>query len=266
LYEYEFTPWKRLDAVSRARQEARMEAYAAMVDRLDQGVGRSLATLDEAGVGRNTMVAFLSDNGGCAHFPIRNDTITPRLENVPIIAMNRDIPVGDPRGFEFVGAPWGWAQNAPFRRHKGWTYEGGICTPLIVRWPGVVAPGAVTREPGHVVDFLPTLLEIAGSRYPDKNNGQTLPAMEGRSLLPILRGQAPGRRSMALGWELHGSRALRDGDWKLLWDAGEKRWELYDLATDRTETIDVAEKHPERVRAMETEWREWARKTEAPVR
>jgi hypothetical protein len=88
----------------------------------------------------------------------------------------------------------------------------------------------------------------------------------GRSLLPILRGQAPGRRSMALGWELHGSRALRDGDWKLLWDAGEKRWELYDLATDRTETIDVAEKHPERVRAMETEWREWARKTEAPVR
>jgi arylsulfatase len=266
LYEYEFTPWKRLDPVSRARQEARMEAYAAMVDRLDQGVGRILTALEQTGAARNTVIFFFSDNGGCAHFPIRKDVITPQLEHEPIIALNRDIPVGDRRGFEFVGAGWGWAQNAPFRRHKGWTYEGGICSPLIVRWPGAAAPGVITHVPGHVVDLMPTLLELAGGTYPRESGRNAVSEMEGRSLVPVLRGRSMEARPVPLGWELHGSRALRDGPWKLLWDAGEKRWELYDLATDRAETVDLAGQHPERVEAMAATWKKWAQQTEAPTR
>jgi len=266
LYDYEFSPWTKLDAASRERQEARMEVYAAMVDRLDQGVGRLLAALDETGVSRNTVVLFTSDNGGCAHFPIRNDYITPRLENIPFMAMNRGIPVGDARGFEFVGAAWGWTQNTPFRRYKGWTYEGGICSPLIVRWPGVTTRGAISHLTGHVVDFMPTLLELAGGVPSGREKSAELPAMEGRSLVPILRGLTPNPHPIPLGWELHGSRALRDGSWKLVWDAGEKTWELYDLARDRTETMDLAAQNPERVAAMVAQWKKWAGQTEAPIR
>lgn len=185
---------------------------------------------------------------------------------MPIVALNRGIPVGDPRGFDFVGAAWGWTQNAPFRRYKGWTYEGGICSPLIVRWPGTVKAGAITAATSHVIDFMPTLLELAEGNPPGHERRESKPAWEGGSLVPVLRGGVSKPRALPLGWELHGSRALRDGEWKLLWDAGEKAWELYNLATDRTETVDLAAQHPERVEKMAAEWKKWAQTTEAPIR
>ena len=261
LYEYEVTPWERIDPVVKEREEARMEAYAAMVDRLDQGVGRVLAVLEESGVTRNTVVIFLSDSGGCPTWPIRTE-----LTYAPFIAHNREIPVGDRRGFEFLGRGWGWAQNAPFRRHKFWTYEGGICTPMIVRWPGVVGAGRITHSPAHVVDLMPTLVELSGGEYPGSIRGQAVPPMEGQSLVPLLRGGAVAPRELPLGWELFGNRAIRDGQWKLVWDAGEKVWELYDLATDRTETVDLSARHPERVVAMAAQWNRWAKQTGAPAR
>jgi len=266
VYTQEVEPWDKLTPLAREREEARMEVYAAMVDRLDQGVGRLLAALDEAGVANNTAIFFLSDNGGCGHFPVRSAQLNPAMAQAPFNLFNRDIPVGDKRGYEFVGTGWGWAQNAPFRRFKDWTYEGGICTPMIVRWPGVVAAGSLSREPGHVVDFMPTLLEMAGARYPQTARGEPTPAMEGRSLVPILRSGIPAVRPLPLGWELYGSRAIRDGKWKLVQAAGINVWELYDLATDRAETIDLAGQHPERVAAMAAAWQEWAQRTEAPIR
>jgi arylsulfatase len=256
-YEYEVQPWDRLDAATRKREEERMEVYAAMVDRLDQGIGRVLAALEESDAARNTVVFFLSDNGGCASWP----------ENeAEFLAYNREVPVGDARGYEFVGPGWGWAQNAPFRRHKTWTYEGGICTPMIVRWPGVVAPGALTSATGHLVDFMPTLAEVAGGEYPRSIKGRAVPPMEGRSLLPALRGQAVDLRPRPLYWELYGNRAIRDRDWKLVWGASDRRWELYNLATDRAETVNLAAGNPDRVAAMAADWMKWAEKTGAPGR
>jgi len=252
-WDFDVVPWEQ--AQDRAREEQRMEVYAAMVDRLDQGIGRLLAALEESGRADNTVVFFLSDNGGCAALP---------ADRADFLAHNAGIPVGDGRGYEFVGPGWGWAQNTPFRRYKGWNYEGGIATPLIVRWPGEVKPGTITHQPGHVVDFMPTLLEVARSPYPKQFKGAGILPPEGRSLLPILRGQTCDPHP-SLAWALMGNRAIRQGEWKLVSGASDRRWELYNLAVDRTETDNLAARDPERVKAMAADWKTWARQCEVPI-
>ncbi|MDP7288370.1 MAG: arylsulfatase, partial [Phycisphaerae bacterium] len=256
-YDYDVPDWEKLPVAERKREEARMETYAAMVDRMDQGIGRVLAALDEAGVADNTVVMFLSDNGGCATWPSGR----PGQEE-GFIKYNKDIPVGDGRGYEFVGKGWGWAQNAPFRQFKTWCYEGGIATPMIVRWPGKVARGSITHQVGHIIDFMPTLLELAESEYPREFNGNEILPVEGRSLLPILHGQKRDAHR-SLSWELFGNHATRQGDWKLVWGASEKQWELYDLKTDRSETNNIASKFPERVTAMARDWEAWRVRVES---
>jgi len=233
-----------------------METYAAMVDRLDRGIGRVLKALEEAGVADNTVVIVLSDNGGCASWPSYREG-----QEAAFLEYNKGIPVGDGRGYEFVGKGWGWAQNAPFRRFKTWCYEGGIATPMIVRWPGKVAPGSITHQVGHIIDFMPTLLELAESTYPREFNGNEILPVEGKSLLPVFLGRTrPEHESLA--WELFGNRAIRQGDWKLVWGASEQKWELYDLKADRSETHDLAAEFPERVSAMARDWEAWLEKVE----
>ena len=251
-YGYDITPWE--DLKDRRREEERMEVYAAMVDHMDQNIGRLLASVDELGIAKDTIIFFLSDNGGCSSWPTE-------AKEKGFVEYNRGIPVGDGRGYEFVGKGWGWAQNAPFRRHKVWTYEGGIATPMIVRWPGRVKAGSITRRPGHLVDFMPTLLELAGGEYPSERGGAKVAAMEGESLVPVFRGEKSGPRG-PLFWALMGNRAVREGDWKLVWGAGDKRWELYDLATDRTETKDLSQAMPGKVASLAARWDAWAKKTE----
>ena len=253
-YDYDVPDWDNLPDDERRREEERMEVYAAMVDRLDRGIGRVMTALETSGVVDNTVVMFLSDNGGCASWP------RPEQQE-GFLAYNDGIPVGDGRGYEFVGKGWGWAQNAPFRRFKTWCYEGGIATPMIVRWPGVVGAGLITHQVGHVVDFMPTLLELAGSEYPAESGGNAILRVEGKSLLPVFRGEERMPHA-SLAWELYGNRAIRQGDWKLVWGAGEQTWELYDLKADRTETTDLAASHPERVETMAHDWEEWARRRE----
>ena len=249
-YDYDVVPWK--DVTDRAREERRMEVYAAMVDRMDQGIGRLLSALANLKIADNTVVCFLSDNGGCASWP---------RDEEGFAEYNRGIPVGDARGYEFVGKGWGWAQNTPFRRFKTWTYEGGIATPLIVRWPGRVEAGTITHQPGHLVDFMPTMLDLAGGTYPSTYNDHVIPPMEGMSLVPIFHGQQRVPHK-SLCWALFGNRAIRQGNWKLVWGASDQRWELYNLTKDRTETNDLADQFPERVESMVTQWQEWAKKTE----
>jgi arylsulfatase A-like enzyme len=249
-YDYDIPAWETLTAEARDREEQRMEVYAAMVDRLDQGIGRVLETLEATGAARNTIVLFLSDNGGCASW------LPDQVEELK--TYNQGLPVSDPRVYEFVGPGWGWAQNAPFRRFKVWTYEGGICTPLIVRWPGVTPSGSITDQPGHIVDFMPTLLKAAGANYPKRRNGLIVPPMEGEDLGPILRGGAAVPREVPLYWEVWGNRALRQGDWKIVWGASERKWELFNLASDRAETVDLANLHPERLTAMVAGWEKMA--------
>ena len=255
-YDYDVPDWEELPVAERQREEARMETYAAMVDRMDRGIGRVLASLDEAGVAENTVVIFLSDNGGCASWPGSR----PGQEE-GFFKYNKDIPVGDGRGYEFVGKGWGWAQNAPFRQFKTWCYEGGIATPMIVRWPGKVARNSITQQVGHIIDFMPTLLELAESKYPQEFNGNEIIPVEGKSLLPVFRGQKRDEHQ-SLSWELFGNRAIRQGDWKLVWGASEKTWELYGLKADRSETNNLAPKFPERVTAMARDWEAWQQRTE----
>lgn len=255
-YDYDVPDWEHLPAAERRREQARMEVYAAMVDRMDRGIGRVLQALDDSGAADNTVVMFLSDNGGCASWP-RPD------KEAAFEEYNAGIPVGDRRGYEFVGKGWGWAQNVPFRRFKTWTYEGGIATPMIVRWPGHIEPGTITAQVGHVIDLMPTLLELADSDYPAEFEGQLILPVEGQSLMPVLAGrERQGHES--LSWELFGNRAIRQGDWKLVWGASDRKWELYNLRTDRSETVDLAAKHPERVKAMSSDWEAWNQRVENP--
>ncbi|MBW3540882.1 MAG: arylsulfatase [Planctomycetes bacterium] len=241
----EATPWE--DAPHKEWQDLRMAVYAAMIDRMDQGIGRILAALEKTGAADRTLVMFLSDNGGCAEIPGGEDP--------------KRIP-GPKEYYTTCGPGWAWAQNTPFRRYKSWVHEGGIATPLIVRWPGVVSPGSICREVGHIIDVLPTCAEAAGAAYPENRDGHDVLPVEGQSLLALFTGETrPGHEW--LYWEWSGNRTVRHGNWKLCWDKKVRRWELYDLASDRTETRDLAASQPERVRQMSDRWTASARETGA---
>lgn len=227
-------------------EDHRMAVYAAMVDAMDQNIGRLLACVEELGLGDNTVVMFMSDNGGCAEEPGGRD---PTIREP-----------GPKHDYVAVGPSWGWAQNAPFRRYKSWAHEGGICTPCIVRWPGVVEANTVSRQPAHIIDVLPTFLEIAGGDYPVERAGNEILPTEGLSMVPILRGHDRSPHSQ-LFWEWKGNAAIREGDWKLVWDTLEKRWSLYNLAEDRTEMFDLSASRPDLVAHMSTAYDEWAVRT-----
>jgi arylsulfatase len=230
------------DIREKAWEDMRMAVYAAQVDRLDQGVGRILSTLKEVGAEDNTLVIFLSDNGGCATVLKGNDpTVMP----------------GSKSSYMSYGRGWSQASNTPLRLHKTWLYEGGISTPLIARWPGHVPSGRVVSDVGHVADLMPTFLALAGATYPEKYRGRTLATLDGSSLLPVmLGGNRPAKDK--LFWELFGHCAMRQGPWKLVKDRDRKQWELYNIEEDRTETTNLAAGHASRVREMVAAWQAWA--------
>jgi arylsulfatase A-like enzyme len=230
----------------------RMAVYAAMVEQMDRGIGRILDALRRRDLMKNTLVLFLSDNGGCAEeLPVEG-----RGQNVPIrtrdgrpirLGNRTDVLPGPEDTFASYGLEWAQASNTPFRLFKSFVHEGGISTPMIAHWPGVVPAGAITPQVGHVIDLMPTCLDLAQAPPP---------AVEGRSLLPILKG---GRREPheAIFWEHEGNRAVRAGRWKLVAVLG-KPWELYDLEADRTESKDLASREPARVRELSVLYDRWA--------
>lgn len=239
----EVKPWA--DAPHKDWQDLRMATYAAMIDRMDQGIGRILKSLDKHNISENTVVMFLSDNGGCAE--------TPGGENPATIP-------GPKEFYAHCGPGWAWAQNTPFRRYKQWVHEGGISTPFLVRWPAATKVDSKTNAVGHIIDVLPTCAELAGIKVPETFKNQKLLPMEGLSLLPLFKGKTrTGHQQLC--WEWSGSRAIREGDWKLCWDRGVKRWELYNMQVDRTETRDLADKHPDRVQDLSSKWMTWAKRT-----
>lgn len=226
-------------------QNLRMEVYAAMIDCVDQGIGRIMAALKDSGTDDNTLVLFLSDNGSCAESPGGENNTA----HVP----------GPKEYYSHVGPSWAYAQNSPFRRYKSRMHEGGIATPLIARWPGQIPAGQFTDQVGHIIDFLPTFLEIGGADYPESHQGKTLIPVEGISLLDVLKTPTkPTAREKPLFWAFAGSRAMRDGNWKLAWDVRKKKWELYDLLADRTEMHDLAQAMPEKAAKLASAWENWA--------
>ena len=226
-------------------QNQRMEVYAAMIDCVDQAIGRIMKSLEQAGVDDNTLVLFLSDNGSCAESPGGENNV----EHVP----------GPKEFYSHVGPSWAHAQNAPFRRYKTKMHEGGIATPLIAHWPGTIPPDTMTDQVGHIIDLLPTFLDAAGEEYPEKFQGHSIRPAEGISLLSVLKSPDQTKsRSEPLFWGFAGNRGVRQGDWKLAWDSKRKQWELYDLVADRTEMDDLAGTYPKQVQAMAAAWRAWA--------
>jgi len=226
-------------------EDLRMAVYAAMIDSMDQNIGRLREALEQAGEGDNTVIVVLSDNGGGAEEPGgRSAEIVP----------------GPKEHYASVGPAWGWAQNAPFKKHKSRTHEGGIGTPCIAWWPGRIEPDTITRQPAHIIDFMPTFLELACASYPKKYGGKEILPVEGKSLVPILDGNLREPHEL-LAWEWSGSRALRQGDWKAVWDSRGKEWELYHLASDRCETNNLATMDPERTKRLSNEWFDWAKRT-----
>lgn len=242
----EVEEWRAVEDDSADQWDLKMAAYAAQIDRMDQNIGRLLRKLEMMGVADNTLVLFLSDNGSAAEDWINSQN----PEGVPPGARNCKLA---------AGPPWANVSNTPFRYYKQWTHEGGISTPFIARWPEVIKPDTLSHEVGHVIDILPTCLEVAGVSYPEERGENSIREYEGKSLLAPLRGES-WKEERLLAWEHVGNRALRKGDWKLVASArftlGE--WELYNMREDRTETENLVEMKPDKVEELEREWKHWA--------
>lgn len=246
-------------------QTRRMEVYAAQIDRMDQGVGRVLDTLERLGRLDDTVVVFLSDNGGCAE-ELDRDFVTAFVplqettrEGEPVEPGNvPGLMPGPEATYQSYGRPWAHLSNTPFREYKHWVHEGGIATPLLVRWPAGLGPevaGSICEEPCQLVDVLPTLLDAAGAPHPTRRGAIAVPPPEGRSVLPALRGEDAGDAD--LFWEHEGNCAVRSGSWKLVRKYGQA-WELFDLDSDRTEQRDLSAEHPALVATLAARYDAWA--------
>ncbi len=234
-------PWATLTAAQRELQAAKMAIHAAMIHRMDLEIGRVLAQLEAMGALANTLVIFLSDNGASPEQILRGDGHDPAA------------PPGSARTYLGLGHGWSSAANTPFRLHKAWTYEGGVTTPFIVHWPaGVKSRAGLRTTPGHVVDLVPTVLELAGGAAPATVAGLPVPPFHGRSLVPAFARDVTVPRDSL--WFYHdGNRAIRLGDWKLVANH-QAPWELYDLRTDRAEIRNLAATQPDRVRDLARAW------------
>ena len=236
-------PWSELTDEQRRFQATKMAIHAAMIDRIDQEIGRVVAQLKAMGAYENTLICFASDNGASAEIMVRHGGHDPTAAP------------GSAATYLCLGPGFSSAANTPFRRHKTWVHEGGISTPLVVHWPaGIKAKGELRHTPAHVIDIVPTVLELAGVTRPTEQNGEPVPPPPGKSLVPALAQDATIERDN-LWWLHEGNRAIRVGDWKLV-AAKDAPWELYDLRTDRCEQQDVAAKHPEKVKELAAKWQQ----------
>lgn len=230
--------WDSLSEAEQQWEADRMEVFAAMVDLLDQNVGRLVKSLQEKDEFENTLFLFCSDNGACPFERTRG----------------KDLKPWDPKSYWTYDASWAHVGNTPFRLYKQNQHEGGISSPLIAHWPAGLKtePGSVTDQPGHLIDFMATFIDVAKAEYPKQIGERKIDPLQGRSLLPIFRGETREPHE-TLYFHFSTDRALRQGPWKLV-SAKLGRWELYNLDEDRTETNDLAAKHPDKVEEMAKEW------------
>ncbi|PHN08114.1 arylsulfatase [Flavilitoribacter nigricans] len=281
------------DIPDREWEIANMEVYAAMVELMDEGIGRIIASLEARGALDNTLIFFLQDNGACAEELawVKRDTSTIPAEPMPPgaiqtlmvpevtrdgkrVKLMKDAMPGPPESYTAYGLNWANASNTPFREYKHWVHEGGISTPLIVHWPaGFSSRGTFRSEPSHLIDIMATCVDVSGAVYPEEYRGNRIRPMEGKSLQPVFTEQPLDRE--AIFWEHEGNRAVRMGKWKLISKASKQRsflwdkidslapenWELFDMEADRTEMHDLAGAHPDLVRQMSGMWLEWGKRT-----
>lgn len=260
-------------------EAACMEVYAAMVDNMDQGIGKIVKTLKQKGEFDNTLIFFMQDNGGCAEAGGRGDKLNPRKDKPtldPIPAdeqlyfgsrpkQTRDgwpvrvghVMPGPADTYIGYGKNWANVSNVPFREYKHWVHEGGISTPLVVSWPdGIKAKNELRHQPGHLIDIMATCVDVAGATYPKKYKEQDIKPMEGKSLATAFAGKEIERE--AIYWEHEGNRAVRVGKWKLVSKGRNGKWELYNIEADRSELHDLAEKQPKRAEELAKMWQTYA--------
>jgi arylsulfatase len=230
-----YRPWETLDETEKDELDLEMAVYAAMVDRMDQNIGRLLNYLDEKGIADNTIVIYMSDNGSCPYDSNRDF----------------DYPPGVAEGFRTLCAAWANAGNTPFRYFKQYGHEGGAQTHFILRWPKKVKPGSVTHQQGHIVDVAPTLLEAANIRYPEKIGEITPQPLQGQSLMPVLKGKQKEEAEFYISGWTDRFRMFRQGDFKIV-KLNDEDWQLYNLADDPTEINNLANELPEKVKSLET--------------
>ena len=258
-----------------------MEVYAAMVDRMDQGIGRIIDQLKQADALDKTLIVYLQDNGGCAEGYGRRDNETRReqFDFKPFGPADLQTKIWPPMQtrdgrwvrtgpstmpgaedtFVAYGVGWANASNTPFRGYKHDGYEGGISTPFIVHWPEGIRKdqrGGIIHDPSHLIDLMPTFVQAAGVQYPKKFANINIQPMEGVSLIPAFSGQSIARQS-PIGFEHHGNLALRDGRWKIVSAyrrAQATKWELYDMEADKTELNNLAAVHPEKIAELVTNY------------
>jgi arylsulfatase len=255
-------PWDSVD--NKQWESERMAVYAAMIDRLDQNVGRVIDHLKAKGTLDNTLIMFLSDNGGCAElmkedgwakfFPDTNN------DGSKIIMGNRpDLRPGSAQTYMSYDLPWANVSNTPFRKFKHYVHEGGISTPLLVQWPKRFNSGGVSHSPTHVADVLPTILDAAGLNPISHIDGYEIQPLDGESFLPLLE-KKNWQRERPLYWEHEGNCAIRVGDFKLVKEF-QGDWELYNIVEDRTEMINLAQSNRALKISLENQYSEWADKT-----
>jgi len=247
--------WDSLDAAQQDELDLRMAVYAAMVDRMDQNIGKLVAFLKEKQLFDNTLILFLSDNGACAEGSVlgRGNILNAEQRNA-----SHDVA---------VSTAWANASSTPFRLYKHFAHEGGTATPFIMHWPARIQPRATWYpEPAQLTDVMPTVLELVGAEYPKEFQGHAVLPIEGVSLTPAFTGSSL-QRTTPMFMEHENNAFVRDGDWKLVGrnvapprGLQSAKWELYNLKDDRTELNDLAAKMPEKVQAMSAQWAEWAKR------
>lgn len=233
-----YRPWENLDEKEKDELDLEMSVFAAMVDGMDQNIGRVLNFLDKKGIADNTIVIYLSDNGSCPYDSNRDF----------------DFPPGVAEGFRSLSAAWANAGNTPFRYFKQYGHEGGAHTHFILRWPAQVNPGEITHQTGHIVDIAPTLLEAANINFPEKVGDINPQPFQGKTLLPVLIGREREEPEFFMSGWTNKFRMFRQKNWKIVKLNGED-WELYNLEVDPTENNNLAKENPEKVTGLEAAYK-----------
>ncbi len=241
LSEPAYQDWEHLSENNKADEIRKMEVYAAMIDRMDQNIGRLLTNLQELGEEDNTLIMFVSDNGASNEMVKVNDDYGE---------------IGSMTKWTSLGQSWANVSNTPFRYYKNYSYEGGINTPFIAKWPGKIEANTFSEFPGHFIDFMATIVDIAEIKYPTEHNGETIIPYEGMSLLPAFGGRQIERQK-PIFWEWKAGQAVYDNSWKIVKNGLNSPWDLYNLDSDPTETINLSEENPEKVKELEKLFEEW---------
>jgi len=243
-----YKPWNELTPKQQAEEERKMAVYAAMIDRMDQNIGKILDKLKAQGKLDNTLVIFVSDNGASA-------------EEGPVDGYGE---IGSLTNWSYLGKSWANVCNTPFRYYKMFSYEGGIATPLIISWPdGLKNPGRISGFTGHFIDIMPTLAELTGATYPAKYKGKPVLPCEGVSLMPVVRDENM-EHPRPLYWAFGNGEGMREGKWKLVRQGLKNKWSLFDITADPSETNDLAVKNPSQVETMKNAFQAWQQRVGKP--